>query len=162
MSNNIIVEAYSDAHAKSIAEHLFGDVPERIVREQREDLLMPGPDEVYSVCALSGTVVVGVCTGVRMKWYGSRHRIEMVQVVVDEKYRNKGIAKQMMREIAEHFSSRGIEIIQISVESSNEVAIKAYEKIGFTRFGVLKNGLKHEGRHVDEIMMAAPIEIFLD
>ncbi len=161
MSNSIIVVAYKEVHAKSIAEHLFGDVPESVVRSQREELLMPGPDEVYSVCALSGTEVVGVCTGVRMRWYGSRHRIEMVQVVVDEMHRGKGIANKMMKKIAEHFSTREIEIVQISVESGNEVAIKAYEKIGFTRFGHLKDGLKNDGRYADEIMMAAPIRIFL-
>ncbi len=161
MSNDITVEAYTEAHAKSIAEHLFGDVPEGVIREQRKELLMPGPDEVYSVCAISVTKVVGVCTGVRMRWFGSRHRIEMVQVVVDEKYRRKGIANQMMRKIAEHFTTRGIEIVQISVESENDVAIKAYEKIGFTQFGVLKDGIKYEDKYTDEIMMAAPIEIFL-
>ena len=161
MSDNIIVEAYTDAHAKSIAEHLFGDVLEQIVRKQREDLLMPGPDEVYSVCALSGNDVVGICTGVRMRWVGSRHRIELVQVVVDEKYRGRGIANQMMRKIAEHFSSRGIEIIQIGTESGNIAAIKTYEKIGFAQFSVLKDGVKHEGRYADEIMMAASIGIFL-
>ena len=161
MANKIVIEAYTKIHARSIAVQLFGDVPERIVHEQREELLKPGPDEVYSACALSGTNVVGICTGVRMRWYGSRHRIEMVQVVVDEKFRGKGIANQMMRKIAEHFATLGIEIVQISVESGNEVAIKAYEKIGFTRFGVLKDGLKNDGRYADEIMMAAPVSRFL-
>jgi len=161
-NHEIVVEAYKKAHAKSIAEHLFTGVPEEIVRVQREELLNPGPDEVFSVCAISNGIVVGVCTGVRMKWFGSRHRIEMIQVVVQENYRGRGVAHQMMMNIAEHFSSRGIEIIQISAELNNEVAIKAYERIGFRQFGTLKNGLKYEKDYSDEIMMAAPIELLMD
>ncbi|MGY5871594.1 MAG: GNAT family N-acetyltransferase [Candidatus Thorarchaeota archaeon] len=160
--HEITIEAYSRNHARSIAEHLFKGVSERLVRSQREDLLKPGLEEVFSVCALSGSQVVGVCTGVRMKWFGSRHRVEMVQVVVKESHRGRGIAQLMMMKIAEHFSTRGIEIIQISAESKNEVAIKAYEKIGFCQIGLLKNGLKHDKEYSDEVLMAAPIEQFLD
>lgn len=160
--NDITVEAYTEAHAKSIAERLFSGISESVVRSQRKELLKPGPEEVFSVCALSGTEVVGVCTGVRMKWFGSRHRVEMIQVVVDENHRGRGIAHQMMKKIAEYFSTKGIEIIQISAESRNEVAIKAYQKIGFSQFGVLQDGLKHDNEYSDEIMMAAPIELFLN
>ncbi|MHA1485133.1 MAG: hypothetical protein ACTSPR_07440 [Candidatus Thorarchaeota archaeon] len=38
------------------------------VRQGRDGLTVPGPEEVLSVCALSGSKVVGVCTGVRMRW----------------------------------------------------------------------------------------------
>lgn len=158
----IVVEAYTKAHAKSIAEQLFHGVPEKVVHGQRKELLNPGPEEVYSVSALSGTDVIGVCTGVRMRWYGSKHRIEMVQVVVREDMRGKGIAYQMMSKIAEHFSTKGVEILQICAESKNEIAIKAYEKIGYRQIGMLENGLKYEHNYSDEVMMAASIDVFLD
>ncbi len=161
-SHEIAVEAYKKARAKSIAKHLFEGVPEEVIRSQREELLKPGPDEVFSVCAVSDGDTVGVCTGVRMKWFGIRHRIEMVQVVVGENYRGRGVARQMMMRIAEHFASRGVEIIQISAEADNEIAIAAYERIGFRQFGKLKNGLKHENNYRDEVMMAAPIDLLLD
>jgi ribosomal protein S18 acetylase RimI-like enzyme len=157
----IIIEAYADTHAKSIAEHLFVGVPEQVIRDQREELLNPGPDEVFSVCAISKGNVVGVCTGVRMKWVGARHRIEMVQVVVREGFRGRGVAREMMRAIAKHFSTRGVEIIQISAEASNADALRAYEGIGFQKFGVLRDGIKHDDQCNDEIMMAAPIVTIL-
>ena len=158
----IEIEEYSEKHAKSIAEHLFEGVPEDVVRGQREELLGPGPEEVFSVCAVSGSQVVGVCTGVRMRWYGSRHRIEMVQVVVSEEFRGQGVARLMMMRIAEHFVSFGVEIVQISAESRNEPAIAAYEHIGFKRFGTLKDGMCHEGVYSDEVLMAIPIETLLN
>ncbi|MGY5881554.1 MAG: GNAT family N-acetyltransferase, partial [Candidatus Thorarchaeota archaeon] len=122
--HDIEVEPYRKAHAKSIADQLFSGVPEKVVRGQRKELLMPGPEEVFSVCALSGTDVVGVCTGVRLRWWGSKHRIEMVQVVVREDFRGRGVAREMMRAIAKHFSTRGVEIIQISAEGSNADALR--------------------------------------
>ncbi len=154
----IKIQEYKKEHAKSIAEHLFEGVPEEIVRSQREELLRPGPEEVFSVCAVADTLVVGVCTGVRIRWYGSRHRIEMVQVVVHEEFRGRGIALSMMQKIAEHFAPQGVELVQISVESGNKTAIIAYEKIGFERFGILKDGIKHDGKYSDEILMVMPIE----
>jgi RimJ/RimL family protein N-acetyltransferase len=158
---DIQVIEYSRKHAKSISEHLFEGVPEEIVEKQREELLRSGPEEVFSVCALHHGDVVGVCTGVRMRWAGSRHRIEMVQVVVRDEFRGRGIAREMMRLIARHFSTRDVEIIQISTEARNTDALAAYEKIGFQRFGVLRDGIKHDNQRNDEIMMAAPIAAIL-
>ncbi|TFG26643.1 GNAT family N-acetyltransferase [Candidatus Thorarchaeota archaeon] len=155
------VEEYSEKHARSITEHLFEGVPENVVRNQRDELLKAGSEEVFSVCALSDSQVVGVCTGVRMRWYGSRHRIEMVQVVVSENYRGRGIARVMMRRIAEHFAPKGVEILQISAEADNTGAIAAYEQIGFQRFGLLKNGINHDGKYSDEVMMAMPVKELL-
>ena len=160
-TDQINVVGYSESHAKSIAEDLFEGVPEDVVRNQREELLRLGPEEVFSVCALSGEKVVGVCSGVRMRWYGSRHRIEMVQVVVSEEFRGQGIARLMMRKIAEHFAPLEIEIVQVSSESRNKTAIAAYEHIGFQRFGTLKDGINHDGNYSNEVMMAMPIKELL-
>ncbi|MFW9807645.1 MAG: GNAT family N-acetyltransferase [Candidatus Thorarchaeota archaeon] len=160
-SDTIEIVEYSKAYARSIAEHLFEGVSEGTVHSQREELLKPGPEEVYSVCAVSNTHVVGVCTGVRMRWFGSRHRIEMVQVVVSKEFRRQGITRLMMKKIAEHFESLGVEIVQISAESENATAITAYEHIGFQRFGELKDGIKYNGNYSDEILLAIPITDFL-
>jgi ribosomal protein S18 acetylase RimI-like enzyme len=155
---DIRIVKYSNVHARSIAENLFDGVPEDVIIEQKEELLEPGPDEVFSVCALHNEEVVGVCTGVRMRWFGVRHRIELVQVVVKEGYRGRGIAHEMMQKVAKHFVSRDVEMVQISVESTNTVAKEAYERIGFTEFGILENGINNEGEYSDEVMMVIPID----
>jgi ribosomal protein S18 acetylase RimI-like enzyme len=160
-TDDIRVVPYSKQHAKSIADNLFVGVPEDVVHGQREELLRSGPEEVFSVCAIRESMVIGVCTGVRMKWAGSRHRIEMVQVVVHESFRGQGIARRMIQTIAGHFSTLGVEIVQISAEESNAQAIRAYERIGFKRFGTLHNGLKHDDKYSDETMMAALLTTIL-
>lgn len=152
--DRVNVEEYQDSYAESIATGLFQGVTVETVVQQRQALLAPGPEEVYSVCCLSGEEVIGICTGVRKQWSGERHRIEMVQVVVREDSRGLGIAKHMMQEIAAHFRPYGVEIIQISVEASNRQAYLAYQKIGFETIGVFKQGLKYDDRYSDEILLS--------
>lgn len=153
---------YSERLAKRIAQHLLTGVPPEVVHGQRVTLLAPGPDEVYSVCSLSNQVVVGICTGVRMKWHASRHRIELVQLVVHPDFQRRGIARQMIRAISEHFEERGAEILQVSADGGNQAAIEAYRRMGFVEFGRLQNGLKYDDRHADEVMMAAGVDAMLD
>ena len=136
-------------------------MPVDVVLSQREELLGPGPEEVFSVCALHGSDVVGVCTGVRMTWAESRHRIEMVQVVVREGSRRRGVAREMMQLVSEHFSTRGVEIVQVSAEHTDKEAIAAYQRLGFHQFGLLREGLKFDSNYSDEVMLAAPIRKML-
>jgi len=157
LGNNLTVQIqqYNISHAESISKNLFDGLQVDIIIQQREQLLAPGPEEVYSVCCILEEMVIGVCTGVRKRWFGERHRIEMVQVVVKDEFRGLGIARFMMAEIAKHFKKYEVEIVQISVEATNANAIAAYERIGFVRFGVLENGLRHNDKYFDEIMMSA-------
>jgi ribosomal protein S18 acetylase RimI-like enzyme len=155
--NTVEVGYYQDSHAESIAAGLFQGVTTQTVLEQRQTLLAPGPEEVCSVCCLSGKEVVGICTGIRKRWSGERHRIEMVQVVVREDARGLGIARHMMQEIAAHFRPYGVEIVQISVEASNEQAYAAYQKIGFETIGVFRRGLKYDDKYSDEILLSMTV-----
>jgi len=159
--SRIHIEPYENRHAGSIAKDLFGGMSTEEVKRGRDGLIAPGPDEVFSVCALSGSKVVGVCTGVRKRWLGERHRIEMVQVVVADDFQRIGIARFMMKAIAVYFAEKGVEMVQVSTERDNEKAKAAYERIGFKEFGVLERGLKHGNRYADEVMMWMKIEDLL-
>ena len=158
----VLVCPYNEKHAVSIGRDLFKGLDPKVVSEGRKSLLAGGPDEAHSVCALHCDRVVGVCTGVRKIWLGERHRIEIVQVVVDDEFQRRGIVHDMMREVASHFLTRGIDIVQISAEATNTRAVKAYEGIGFKRYGLLKNGLKFDDQYHDEIMLSIPLQEILN
>jgi len=68
----------------------------------------------------------------------------------------------MMREVANYFVKRGIEIIQVSSEGSNRNAIAAYKRLGFKEFGTLQCGLKYDDRYEDEVMMFIQIDQLLN
>ncbi|MFW9849026.1 MAG: GNAT family N-acetyltransferase [Candidatus Thorarchaeota archaeon] len=155
-----IVE-YNDSFADSMALDLFVGVSKEKIIQEREYLLAPGPEEAYSVCALSESIVIGVCTGIRKQWFGERHRIEMVQVVINEQFRKLGLARHMMKVIARHFRNYGIEIVEIGVQSDNEEAFQAYTRIGFKKYGVFQNGLKFGDEYYDDILLSMTLSDLL-
>ncbi|MGC9310817.1 MAG: GNAT family N-acetyltransferase [Candidatus Aenigmatarchaeota archaeon] len=69
--------------------------------------------------------------------------------------RGKGIGKLLMETVIfEAKKSLKIEIVVLEVFAENERAIALYKKLGFRKFGTLKNGLKRRGKYSDKIMMA--------
>ncbi len=67
-----------------------------------------------------------------------------------------GYGKAMLQEIIALCRQKGFLRIELSTATSNERAIRLYEKAGFQREGVLRNytWLKSENRFLDEVMMS--------
>lgn len=57
-------------------------------------------------------------------------------VLVDEGYREQGIAQAMLRELLARGEAEGIEAFTLEVRVSNETAIHIYEKLGFCSEGI--------------------------
>ena len=64
---------------------------------------------------------------------------EVTNVAVDENYRGKGIAHEMLSYAMEDASKKGVEAFTLEVRVSNIPAIKLYEKLGFENKGIRKN-----------------------
>ncbi len=64
---------------------------------------------------------------------------EISNVAVDEKYRGKGIAYEMLQFAMNEMRKEGVEAFTLEVRASNTPAIKLYEKLGFSNAGVRKN-----------------------
>ncbi|MHA1771079.1 MAG: GNAT family N-acetyltransferase [Candidatus Thorarchaeota archaeon] len=157
----IRIAPYRPEHAASIANNLFDNVPVDVVRQQREELLAAGEEEVISITALDGERAIGICIGIRGRWYGERHRVDLLQIVVHEDYREQGVAKAMIKEVARHFAQRGAELLTVNVEDENSVARTAYKRIGFVEYGELPRGLKFNKRYSTQILMMLPIKDIL-
>jgi len=60
---------------------------------------------------------------------------------------------------AERYSAeRGKRKLTLRVLSTNAAAIALYERLGFTREGVLRNEFIINGGYVDDILMAKPLQ----
>ena len=57
-------------------------------------------------------------------------------VVVAEKFRNKGIAKQLLGELLAQGEAQGVEAFTLEVRVSNVAAIHVYEQLGFVSEGI--------------------------
>lgn len=75
-------------------------------------------------------------------------------IIIDEKYRNKGIGTVLMEELTALAKQRfQIEVLHLEVYDGNP-AVSLYERLGFTKYGVHKKFLKEEdGKYRDKILM---------
>jgi ribosomal protein S18 acetylase RimI-like enzyme len=67
--------------------------------------------------------------------------------------RRLGIARKLMEAAIAHAGAR-VELLQLTVVSTNESARRLYESLGFIEYGVEKNALKIDGRYHDDVLMA--------
>jgi RimJ/RimL family protein N-acetyltransferase len=65
--------------------------------------------------------------------------------------RGTGIAKAVLQALMQHaHTAMGLEFLTLGVNASNTPALKLYERLGFTRVGLERGFLKHDGVLHDE------------
>lgn len=76
-------------------------------------------------------------------------------LTVAKDYRGRGIGKLLMEKALAEASAylNNLKVITLSVFANNQVAIALYEKLGFTVYGRLPEGICYKGGYVDEVMM---------
>jgi RimJ/RimL family protein N-acetyltransferase len=88
--------------------------------------------------------------------YRSSHICYLGGVAINPAFGGKGYGKMMLREILNYAKTCGFLRIELSTGTTNDKAIRLYEKVGFQKEGILRKYcyLKSENRFVDELMMA--------
>lgn len=72
----------------------------------------------------------------------NNHLACLCRVVVNPAMRGQNLAEHMLRQlIATAFQQEGIERIELRVYTFNQAAIRTYEKLGFVREGVQRQGV---------------------
>ncbi len=92
--------------------------------------LIQDRDSLYLVAEEDGRVV-GSCGVTNVSGDG-----EIDNVVVDEAYRNRGIATALLRETLKRGQAMGVKAFTLEVRVSNAAAIHVYEKAGFVSEGI--------------------------
>jgi ribosomal protein S18 acetylase RimI-like enzyme len=67
--------------------------------------------------------------------------------------RGRGVARLLMRALIGAAAAE-VEILQLTVVSTNQAALGLYAKLGFQPYGLEKRALKQGGRYDDEVLMA--------
>lgn len=107
--------------------------------------------------AFRGAEPVGLMGLLREQSSKSRRRATIVMVYVRTSERGTGMAKALLDTLAEHARGIGILQLELTVNADNGQTQRFYERAGFVPFGRIPAGVIHEGREVDEVMMARRI-----
>ena len=96
----------------------------------------------------TGTIVGGASIGHHEP---TRQRVEIGYWLLEDA-RGRGIATKVARVLAEHVLAHGIERVEAVARVENLNSQRVLERAGFTREGVLRSLLRHEGRRCDAVL----------
>lgn len=83
------------------------------------------------------------------------HSANIRIAMFSDEHINKGYGTEAMRLMVDYgFKHLGLHRISLGVYAFNPRAIRAYEKVGFKREGVLRDDLYWKGEYVDSIIMS--------
>jgi ribosomal protein S18 acetylase RimI-like enzyme len=85
------------------------------------------------------------------------HRASIVMVYVRKDQRGTGLASDLIDAIIDEARAWGIVQLELAVTAENQAAVRFYERKGFLEIGRIPGALMHEGREIDDIMMALRI-----
>jgi ribosomal protein S18 acetylase RimI-like enzyme len=103
--------------------------------------------------AFAGSELLGVATLVMATGQKERHKGYLRGMYVRSESRRAGVGRRLLEKVFEAADQR-IELIQLTVVSSNEPALHLYRSIGFAEYGVEKRALKQDGQYFDQVLMA--------
>jgi len=100
---------------------------------------------------------VGIMGLMRQRSSRMAHRATIVMVYLRENLRGAGLATALLRSLTDCARDRGIRQLELAVSVENPAAIRFYRREGFTDIGRIPGGFLHDGREIDQIMMARRI-----
>jgi ribosomal protein S18 acetylase RimI-like enzyme len=96
-----------------------------------------------------GLASFGVETDARI-----RHRAHVWGVYVVPEAQGLGIGRMLMRDLVQRAAADSkLEILLLSVVSSNTAAVRLYTSAGFTVYGTDIGAMRHDGMLIDEYLM---------
>jgi ribosomal protein S18 acetylase RimI-like enzyme len=112
------------------------------------------PPEAHLVAEFAGRVVGYIRLKPPTRLPENAHVVQVQGIAVHPDARGRGAGAGLLDAAERHLRERGIRKLTLRVLSTNETAIRLYERQGFTREGALFEEFLINGRYVDDVMMA--------
>lgn len=107
--------------------------------------------------AFRGGQPVGIMGLMRQGASKMAHRATIVMVYVRQELRGTGVAARLLDALVAHAGEQSIRQLELAVSVENPAGIRFYQRHGFVEYGTVPGGFLHEGREVDEVLMARRI-----
>jgi GNAT superfamily N-acetyltransferase len=108
--------------------------------------------------ALQGDDPVGIMGLMRQRASKMAHRATLIMVFLRADQRGTGLASTLLKKVEDHARAQGIRQLELAVTAENLQAFRFYRREGFAEIGRVPGGFLHEGREIDDIMMARRIQ----
>jgi RimJ/RimL family protein N-acetyltransferase len=107
------------------------------------------------VCAAEADEgLVGMSGLICGHWPKTRHGGEIWGVYVRQTWRGLRVGEAILEGCLDWAREAGLAIVKLGVVTSNQAAIRCYERAGFEKYGVEPMVLLYEGIYYDELLMA--------
>ncbi|MCW4038351.1 MAG: GNAT family N-acetyltransferase [Candidatus Bathyarchaeota archaeon] len=129
---------------------------QKVTRDEEADWLgrkladMAKGNLFWLVAEVDGTVIASseLKTGT-----GYSSHVGEIGVGVKREYRDVGVGTELLNALLSHAKTIGLELLTLTVSSSNKRAIHVYERIGFEETGRIPHNLFKNGTYRDSIIM---------
>ena len=130
--------------------------PSTMTPDQRDATFFDAnnPPDAFLVAELDGRVVGYIRLKPPTKLSENAHVIQVQGLAVHPDARRHGVASGLLAAAEETLRERGTRKLTLRVLSTNEPAIRLYERRGFVREGTLLEEFRINGRFVDDVIMA--------
>ena len=112
------------------------------------------PPEAHLVAELDGRLAGYIRVKPASPLRENAHVLGIVGLAVAPADRRRGVASALLAAAEQHARDRGARKLSLRVLSTNEAAMRLYERLGFQREGTLRDEFRIDGRFVDDVLMA--------
>jgi len=149
--------AYRDIRLEALARHpeAFSSAFET-ERGQSLDWFADRLESSTVFGALQGSELLGVVGFFVQAGPKRAHKGAIWGLYVRASARRAGVGRMLMEAAIGHARPR-VELVQLTVTSTNSAARALYARLGFVEYGIEKNALKVDGRYYDDVLMAKPL-----
>ena len=156
------VDSFRELRLEALKNHptAFGaDYEESAARpnEHWQERLKMDKDQEALFFAESNSQLVGMTGIFRGSSKKSPHESTIWGVYVRPQWRGRHISETLVRSCLKWAKEQGLVIVKLAVVTTNQSAIKSYERCGFTTYGTEPKALYHDGTYYDEHLMAIEI-----
>lgn len=134
--DRLIVRRACPSDAEELTKNIF---TAQTVETTLENIKIIREKEWLQVVGQVGDEIVGHVLAMRQLGL-YRHRVRLGEIVVAKDWRGRGIAKILVESIEPFFASKGVRLFLSETSSENLSMIRAFEKMGFKKWGILKGG----------------------
>ena len=103
--------------------------------------------------AFHAAKLIGIAALVIQQSAKMAHKGALVGMYVQPQARRLGVGRRLVEAIIDT-ARRHVELVQLTVVTGNEAALRLYTGLGFVQYGLEKKALKQGGCYYDEILMA--------